>query len=46
MSWKTEGMGVALLNPAANSPGRALASGVFQKDLKNGHNRIMMEELV
>ena len=33
MSWKNDGMVVALLNPTADSSGRAVASGVFQKDL-------------
>ena len=31
-------MVVALLNPTADSSGRAVASGVFQKDLKKKHN--------
>lgn len=44
MSWKNDGMVVALLNSTADSPGRAPASGVFQKDLKNEQNKIMMEE--
>ena len=42
-------MVVALLNPTADSSGRAVASGVFQKDLgkkkKKNKNRIMMEDL-
>lgn len=47
MSWKNNGMVVALLNPTADSSGRAVASGVFQKDLKKkkNENRIMMEDL-
>ena len=41
-------MVVALLNPTADSSGRAVASGVFQKDLgkkKKNKNRSMMEDL-
>ena len=46
MSWKNNGMVVALLNPTADSSGRAVDSGVFQKDLKKKNkNRIMMEDL-
>ena len=45
MSWKNDGMVVVLLNSMADSPGRAPASGVFQKDLKNGQNKIMEEPL-
>lgn len=45
MSWKNDGMVVALLNPTADSSGRAFNGGVFQKDLKKKQTRIMMEDL-
>lgn len=44
MSWKNDELMVVMLSPWADSSGRA--SGVFEKHVENGQNRVMMEGLL